>query len=118
MKRGPCSFLADVIDAGNAILAAVNGNDLDDYDQNRLIRSSVEREFIIIGEALSQLARQDQALFAQIELAPEIISFRNKLTHEYVKVNNALVWGVIETELPPLIQRCRQLLSQCEQEPI
>ena len=115
MKRDPCSFLADVVDAGNAIRAAVNGIGLDDYNQSRLIRSSVEREFIIIGEALSQLARVDQALFAQVELAPEIISFRNKLTHEYVKVNNALVWGVIETELPPLIQRCRQLLAQREQ---
>ena len=102
MKRDPCSFLADVVDAGNAIRAAVNGIGLDDYNQSRLIRSSVEREFIIIGEALSQLA-------------PEIISFRNKLTHEYVKVNNALVWGVIETDLPPLIQRCRQLLGQREQ---
>lgn len=115
MKRDPCSFLADVVDAGNAILAAMNGIGLDDYNQSRLIRSSVEREFIIIGEALSQLARVDQALFAQVELAPEIISFRNKLTHEYVKVNNALVWGVIETELQPLIQRCRQLLGQSEQ---
>lgn len=115
MKRDPCAFLADVIDAGDAILEAVHGIDLDEYDQTRLIRSSVEREFTIIGEALTQLARQDQGLFAQIELAPEIISFRNKLTHEYTKVNNALVWGVIETELLPLIQRCRQLLAQCEQ---
>lgn len=62
MKRDPCSFLADVIDAGNAILAAVNGIDLDDYNQSRLIRSSVEREFIIIGEALSQLMRRPNTL--------------------------------------------------------
>lgn len=75
----------------------------------------MEREFIIIGEALSQLAPHDQALFAEIELAPEIISFCNKLTHETITVNNAVVWGVIETELPPLIQRCRQLLAQREQ---
>ena len=115
MKRDPCSFLADVVDAGNAILAAMNGIGLDDYNQSHLIRSSVEREFIIIGEALSQLARVDQALFAQVELAPEIISFRNKLTHETVKVNNTMAWGFSETELPPLLQRCRQLLAKREQ---
>lgn len=65
-------------------------------------------------EARSQLARLDETLFAEIERAPEIIGFRNKLSHEYVKINNSLVWGIIETELPSLIQRCRRLLSHRE----
>ncbi|MFM7268344.1 MAG: DUF86 domain-containing protein [Cyanobium sp.] len=42
------------------------------------------------------------------------MGFRNKLSHEYVKINNRLVWGIIETELPSLIQRCRRLLSHRE----
>lgn len=116
MRRDPCAFLEDVVDAGSAIQDAIEGISLEAYGESRLIRSSVEREFIIVGEALTQLARIDQALFTEIELASEIISFGNKLTHEYAKVNNAVVWGVIETELPPLIQRCRQLLAQREQE--
>jgi uncharacterized protein with HEPN domain len=116
MKRDPCSFLADVIEAGTAILEAVKGISLDEYGQSRLIRSSVEREFIIIGEGLIQLGYQDQLLLAEIELAPEIIRLSNRLTHEYTKINDTLVWGVIETKLPPLIQRCRQVLDQREQE--
>lgn len=82
MKRDPCAFLADVIDAGNAILAAVNGIDLDDYNQSRLIRSSVEREFIIIGEALKVIAQRDPDPFAAIPEGRQIIDFRNLLTHE------------------------------------
>jgi uncharacterized protein with HEPN domain len=49
---------------------------------------------------LSQLSRSDAALFAQIDQAPEIISFRKKLTHEYFTINDQLVWGVIEGNLP------------------
>jgi uncharacterized protein with HEPN domain len=115
MTRDPRAFLNDVIEAGNAIVEAVDGISLDGYSQSRLIRSSVEREFTIIGEALTQLAQRDRALFEQIEEAPQIIAFRNKLAHEYIKINNQLVWGVIETNLPVLIEHCSQLLSQLDE---
>lgn len=115
MTRDPRAFLNDVIEAGTAIAQAVAGISLDDYQQSRLIRSSVEREFTIIGEALNHLSQRDRGLFEQIEAAPQIIAFRNKLAHEYIKINNQLVWGVIETSLPVLIERCSQLLSQLDE---
>ena len=114
MKRDPRAFLSDVIEAGHAIQQAVAGINLDDYSNSRLIRSSVEREFTIIGEALSQLSRLDGDLFAQIDQAPQIISFRNKLTHEYVTINDQLVWGVIQNNLPVLLKQCTQLLSELD----
>ena len=114
MKRDPRAFLSDVIEAGHAIQQAVAGINLDDYSNSRLIRSSVEREFTIIGEALSQLSRLDGDLFAQIDQAPQIISFRNKLTHEYVTINDQLVWGVIQNNLPVLLEQCTQLLSDLD----
>ncbi len=49
MKRDPRAFLSDVIEAGHAIQTAVDGISLDDDSKSRLIRSSVEREFTIIG---------------------------------------------------------------------
>lgn len=112
MKRDPRAFLSDVIEAGEAILQAVNGLGLEEYCQRRLNRSSVEREFTIIGEALTQLSQRDQELFAQIDEAQQIIAFRNKLAHEYIKINHSLVWGVINTDLPVLIRRCSVLLQK------
>lgn len=115
MKRDPRAFLNDIVDAGAAILDAIKRIELDQYQENRLIRSSVEREFTIIGEALSRLSQCDRAIFSQIRQAPQIIAFRNKITHEYTKINSRLVWGVIQTELPELIEQCRDLLHQLNQ---
>ena len=58
MKRDPRAFLSDVIEAWQAILKAVDGLSLDDYGNSHLIRSSVEHEFNIVGEALTQLSAQ------------------------------------------------------------
>ncbi|MFN9629831.1 MAG: DUF86 domain-containing protein [Cyanobacteriota bacterium] len=116
MKRDPRAFLSDVIEAGQAIQQAVAGINLDDYRDSRLIRSSVEREFTIIGEALNQLSQRDEERFAQIDQAPQIISFRNKITHEYVIINDRLVWGVIQDNLPALLKQCAQLLNDLDGE--
>ena len=71
---------------------------------------------VLIGEALAQLAKREVELFEQIVQARQIISFRNKLTHEYININNQLVWGVIKTNLPVLVDQCRQLLDRLDRE--
>lgn len=114
MTRDPRAYLADVIEAGKAIQDAVATISFENYCSSRLIRSAVEREFMIIGEALKQLSQRNPKLFASIEQGPEIIGFRNKLTHEYITINNQIVWGVIQSELPDLIVRCQMLLQLLE----
>lgn len=112
MKRDPRAFLVDIVDAADAILDAVQGISLDDYCNSRLIRSTVEREFTIIGEALNNHSRVEPEWFTTIEQAPRIIGFRNELTHEYDKVDNAVVWGVIQGSLQPLRAACLALLDK------
>lgn len=46
MQRDARAYLADIIDACDAIIVALQGMDLDSYRENRLVRSAVEREFI------------------------------------------------------------------------
>jgi predicted nucleic acid-binding protein len=45
----------DIVEACDAIALAVHDLKLDEYKTDRLIRSSVEREFITIGEAVAAL---------------------------------------------------------------
>jgi len=79
---------------------------------NRLVRSSVEREFIIIGEAMTALSRVDPEAFGSITHARRIVDFRNQLTHEYPTVDDALVWAIIVNDVPVLSQECARLLAR------
>jgi len=76
MRRDCRVLLMAVVESADAINEAVEGIGFDDYCNSRLIRAAVEREFITIGEALNNLSRVDSDLFARIDQAVRIISFR------------------------------------------
>ena len=105
MPRDARAYLSDVIEACDAITNAVRGLDLQSYEGNRLVRSSVEREFII-GEALAALNRMSEEIFGSITQARRIVDFRNQLTHQYPNVDDAIVWAIIERDVPVLRGEC------------
>ena len=72
------------------------------YDIQRaaaMLRAAVEREFEIIGEAMTQLAKVDKTVAGRISHHGRIIAFRNVLIHQYGDVDDRLVWNVVETHL-------------------
>ncbi len=116
MPRDERAYLADMLEACEAICSAVSYLDLKAYQGNRLVRSSVERGFIIIGEAIAALARIAPEAFAAITRARRIVDFRNQLTHGYPNVDDALVWAIVETDVPVLRKECAQLIKRTASE--
>ena len=114
MQRDTRAYLSDILEAAAAIQDATSTIDESAYGKSRLIRSAVEREFIIIGEALKVISQRDPQVFAAIPEGRQIIDFRNLLTHEYLNVSDTVVWGAIHTDLPVLIEHCRDQFSQLE----
>ena len=112
MPRDERAYLADIIEACKAITFAVRGQDLEAYKDNRLVRSSVEREFIIIGEAVAALSRVAPRKFDAITRARRVVDFRNQLTHEYPTVDDDLVWAIIEHDVPVLLRESTALIDR------
>jgi uncharacterized protein with HEPN domain len=112
MPRDARAYLADIVDACDAIAVAVHDLDLTGYERSRLVRSSVEREFIIIGEAIAALARAAPEAFDAITQARRIVDFRNRLTHEYRTVDDALVWAIVERDVPVVRRECAALIQR------
>jgi uncharacterized protein with HEPN domain len=50
--------------------------------------------------------------FEAITNARRIIDFRNQLTHEYPTVDDALVWAIVEKDVPLLRRECSLLLRE------
>jgi uncharacterized protein with HEPN domain len=105
-------LLWDAQQAAERIARFTAGKRFADYETDEFLRSAVERQFEIIGEALNRLVRIDGAVADQIPELPRIVAFRNVLIHGYAAVDNRLVWGVIETSLAPLRTVLDRLLAR------
>ncbi len=116
-QRDLGAFLWDIHEAAEHVTRFVAGKSLDDYRADVLLKSAVERQFEIIGEALSQALRVFPDVAPRIPEARQIIAFRNVLAHAYAFVDDAVVWGVIEQDLPTLRLHVQQLMDEALPEP-
>ena len=112
MQREAPAYLRDVVEACDAIDSVLSGVEFDEYQATRMLRSSVEREFTIIGEAVAVLSRTEPQLFARITNGRRIVDFRNQLAHDYAAVNHAVVWAIATDEVPVLRAECEALLAE------
>ena len=104
-------YLYDVLQAANRIEEFSRGKTFTDYEADALLRSAVERQFEIIGEALRQLSANDPTTGSKISEQARIVAFRNILIHGYAQVNDRIVWDVLETKLPTLLREVEGLLE-------
>ncbi|NSW55479.1 MAG: DUF86 domain-containing protein [Armatimonadetes bacterium] len=117
MRREARKLLEDIRQAAGFIRGFVSGRTFEDYDDDILLRSAVERQLEIIGEALNQLTRTDPAAAGSITASPRIIAFRNILIHGYSIVENEVVWDVVQTHLPALNQQVAALIAEETSDP-
>lgn len=108
--RSP-KLLEDIRDAGSFILDVTASRTLDEYLGDRLVRQAVERNFEIVGEALSRLGKADPVTSSAIADVRRIVAFRNVLVHGYDTLDHEIVWHVIRNDLPRLLESVQALLD-------
>jgi uncharacterized protein with HEPN domain len=104
-------YLHDLSAACDLIASFVADKILDDYRADAQLRSAVERQFIVVGEALQQAVRLDASIANTVIETRRIVNFRNVLVHGYAQVDHDTVWGVIEKDLPSLRRQVDSLLT-------
>jgi len=107
-------YLFDIQQACALIAQFVAGRTLLDYLADPMLRSAVERQQAIIGEAVNQPIRLDAALESALTDARRVVSFRNRLVHTYFAISDEVVWAIVEANLPI---RCREVGTLLASEP-
>jgi uncharacterized protein with HEPN domain len=111
MARELSAYFQDVLEACNSIEDVMSGVSLEEYRSKRAVRSAVEREFIIIGEALRRVSALDETLFISISNSRAIVDFRNLLAHDYGAVDDDAVFGLVYSDLMVLKSEVSVLLG-------
>lgn len=116
MQLEALKWLEDCRLAAERIQRFAAGRTAQDYTTDELLRSGIERQFGIVGEALSQLRRIDPATAERITDHEQIIAFRNGLIHRYWDLRPEVVWVFVERDLDVLIREVRALLAEGDAE--
>lgn len=109
--RSP-ALLWDLLVAAQRIQGFIAAKTWDDYARDVLLRSAVERQFEVAGEAMSVLRKLDPATADRIPNAHKMVGMRNILIHGYAQVNNETVWHAATTDLGEVIATVEALLSE------
>lgn len=102
-------YLGHIADAISAIQSYVAGG-REVFMSDRLRQDAVIRNFEIIGEGASHLSAAARS--PQNDVWRKVIAFRNRLIHGYWSIDPALVWDVIEKDLPLLKLEAARLMSE------
>jgi uncharacterized protein with HEPN domain len=117
MRPDAPALLWDARRAVQLIQDFIAGESLDKYEHDAMLRSAVERQFEIIGEALNKLKRADPDTAARITDLPKIVAFRNILAHGYATIDNVLVWEFANTRLVDLSDVLDRLMEESPDSP-
>jgi uncharacterized protein with HEPN domain len=112
MPRDPEAYLLDMRDAAAFVRNFTAGRSLADFRSDRGFRSAVERELMILGEAMYQLDQHFPATASRISEYRRIIDFRHILVHGYFSLDPQIVWNIATTKLLVLITEVDLLLGE------
>jgi uncharacterized protein with HEPN domain len=101
--RSDALYMADILDAIEAIERFVNGFDEARFLADELVQSAVLQKLSIIGEAAARLSDATRDDFPEIPWK-EIVGFRNIAVHAYFSVDWRIVFVTVADDLPLLKQ--------------
>ena len=87
------------------------GMDFDAFRTNVEKQDSVVRRLEIIGEAVKGIPSEVRAAYPDVPWR-DIAGARDVLVHEYFRVDLAMAWNMVQTDLPALEIQVRRLLDE------
>lgn len=111
-RRDIRAFLFDIVEACDLIAAFISERAFPDYLADAMLRSAVERQAIIIGEAMAQIARSWPERLQDFPQHSAIVGFRNHVVHGYFGIDHTQVWDIATVHVPPFRHAVASMLDQ------
>ena len=87
-------------------------DDAADYAGNLLVRSAVERQLEILGEACARALAEAPDLRERVPEAALAVALRNRVIHGYDRVENQIVFETVKRDLAPLLEKIEAELAR------
>ena len=104
------AFILDALIFAERTLEFTSEMDEEMFANDLKTQAAVLYEISVLGEAMRRISPEFQQQYSEIPYR-QIIGMRNKLVHNYDEINIQLVWSVIQTNIPELIDQFKTIVS-------
>jgi uncharacterized protein with HEPN domain len=109
MTKDDLVYVGHMLDCARKARAMVTGKDRAAYDADETLRLALAHLIQVIGEAARRVAPEFRAAHAQVPWA-EIVGTRHKIVHDYMDVEDDVLWSVVADDLPELIRQLARIV--------
>jgi uncharacterized protein with HEPN domain len=109
MPKDELVYVGHMLDKVHEALSLVSGKTRQDYDSDSVLRLALTHLIQVIGEAARRVSSQFREKHQQIPWEA-IAGMRSKIVHDYMNVDEDIVWDSVTQELQPLIDELRKIV--------
>ena len=108
-ERDP-AYLWDMNEAARSVREFMSGVAAQRYQSDKMLRSAVERQIEIIGEAAAHISAEFRARHPQVPWQ-KIIGQRNVLAHEYGEILDERIYQLAVRDIPELLVMLEAIIT-------
>jgi uncharacterized protein with HEPN domain len=108
-RRTERLYLADIRDAIDKILVYTSAG-REAFLSDERTQDAVLRNIEIIGEAVRGITEETRSAHTEVPWK-EMAGMRNRVIHDYFRVDVDVVWDIVSQDLPPLREKIASLLK-------
>lgn len=110
-RRDPMVYIFHMMDYSRNAVDIAQDHSRTDLDTNMILRLALIKAVETIGEAASRVPQDLRSRYPDIPWR-ETRDLRNRLVHEYDRIDLDTLWNVIQNHIPPLIEQLEDLISE------
>ena len=110
MSKEPKEYLRHIHDECLYIISVSKNLLFEDFIKDETLKRAVIRSLEIIGEATKKIPADFKVKWNTIQWK-NMAGMRDRLIHDYIGVNYAIVWDVMKNKIPDINKQISEFLS-------
>jgi uncharacterized protein with HEPN domain len=111
MSRDYKLYLQDILEAVEKIESYLDGISFEQFTQDDMRRDAVLRNLEIVGEATKNLPPSLRKKYSAMDWR-KVAGLRDIVIHAYFKIDDNIVWDIVQNKLPELRRYVALILEQ------
>jgi len=109
MSKDPKEYLRHINDECVYIISVSENLSFEDFMEDETLKRAVVRSLEIIGEATKKIPADFKVKWNTIQWK-NMAGMRDRLIHDYIGVNYAIVWDVMKNKIPDMPKQISEFL--------